>query len=57
MSLTVLKGLGYLAHKVPYLSPAAGLVLDALKMRDVCLSPPSLAISGPHKREYRRSNS
>ena len=57
MSLTVLKGLGYLAHKVPYLSPAAGLVLDALKMRDVCLSPPSLAISGPHEREYRRSNS
>jgi hypothetical protein len=37
-TLSALKELSSLAKGIPYISPAAGLILQALKMRDVSVS-------------------
>jgi hypothetical protein len=37
-TLSALKELSSLAKGIPYISPAAGLILQALKMRDVSAS-------------------
>jgi hypothetical protein len=38
-TLSALKELSSLAKKIPYISPVAGLILQALKMWDVSASP------------------
>lgn len=53
-SLEVLKEASALIEKIPYISPVAGLLLQALKMRDVSIRVPRLGDVLSYRHAHRR---
>jgi hypothetical protein len=53
-SLEVLKEASALIEKIPYISPVAGLLLQALKMRDVSIRVSRLSDVLSYRHAHRR---